>query len=208
MITKITPEEIEIIKKAQTGNEHAFTQLFNRYKVFVDKLLTSYIGDKDEAKDITNIVFLKVHAKLSKFKDYSSFGGWLRILTKNVAIDYLRTVKDSASITEETFVGSSDDYVDPEDDLVNSDYHQRLLDMIEEVAPLYRDTAFMFYRDGMTVAEISKALRVSKGTIKSRLHRVRNKIKSILNLEHVDDSSTTNGCRDDNLCNRSLQQKQ
>ena len=90
---RITQSEIETIKEAQKGNELAFNKLFNRYKEFVDNVLFHYVNDMDEAKDLTNVVFLKVHQKLSTFTDYSSFGGWLRIIANRTAIDYLRKVK-------------------------------------------------------------------------------------------------------------------
>ena len=93
---KITPEEIGIIKDAKAGKESAFNMIYYKYKEFVISLLYQYLNDMDEAKDLSNIVFLKVYQKLSKFTDYSSFGGWLRILTKNTAIDYLRTLKNKA----------------------------------------------------------------------------------------------------------------
>ena len=64
---RITEEEIRLIKDAKAGSELAFNRIFNKYKGFVDNVLFTYIKDMDEAKDLTNIVFLKVHDKLSKF---------------------------------------------------------------------------------------------------------------------------------------------
>ena len=82
----ITPEEVGMIKRAQAGDESAFTRIFNKYKTFVDRILFQYLKDMDEAKDVTNIVFLKVYEKLSTFTAYDSFGGWLRIIANNTAI--------------------------------------------------------------------------------------------------------------------------
>ena len=75
---KITLEEIGIIKNAKAGKESAFNLIYYKYKDFVINLLYQYINDYDEAKDLSNIVFLKIYQKLSKFTDYSSFGVWLR----------------------------------------------------------------------------------------------------------------------------------
>ena len=58
---KITEEEIALIKSAKAGDESAFNTLFYKYKSFVDNVLFQYIKDMDEAKDLTNIVFLKVY---------------------------------------------------------------------------------------------------------------------------------------------------
>ena len=61
---RITQEEIEVIKNIKDGNERAFNTLFNKYKGFVENILFGYLKDIDEAKDITNIVFLKVYNNL------------------------------------------------------------------------------------------------------------------------------------------------
>ena len=79
---KSSYDEIEIVKQAQKGSIKAFNQLFSQYKQFVDNLLITYIKDVDEAKDLTNIVFIKMRNKLNKFTEYNNFAGWLRILTK------------------------------------------------------------------------------------------------------------------------------
>ena len=96
MDTRITASEIQLINQAQKGNMLAFNKLFARYKEFVDNILFAYVKDMDEAKDLTNVVFLKVHQKLSTFTDYSSFGGWLRIIANHTAIDYLRKMKEKS----------------------------------------------------------------------------------------------------------------
>ena len=74
-LSRITPEEIKTIKDAQAGSMKAFNRIFYRYKPFVENLLYKYINDMDEARDLTNVVFLKVYEKLSKFAAYDSFGG-------------------------------------------------------------------------------------------------------------------------------------
>lgn len=183
MSPNITLEEIELIKSAKAGSESAFTQIFNRYKGFVDHLLYTYIKDMDEARDITNIVFLKVHEKLSKFTDYSSFGGWLRILTKNVAIDYLRTVKDN-QFGDEVSLSSrlNEDIADTERSYIDKMTYDNLLDLFDILPPSYREVCKLFYVENMTVSQISKALNVPKGTIKSDLHRMRKIIKKHLKV--------------------------
>lgn len=183
MSPNITPEEIELIKSAKAGSKSAFTQIFNRYKGFVDNLLYTYIKDMDEARDITNLVFLKVHEKLSKFTAYSSFGGWLRILTKNVAIDYLRTVKDN-QYGNETVLNAriNEDIADTEKSYIDKMTYDDLISLFDILPPSYRDVCELFYVENMTVSQISEALNVPKGTIKSDLHRMRKIIKKHLKV--------------------------
>lgn len=177
----ITPEEIDLIKKAQAGNKPAFTRLFNMYKPFVDNLLYTYIKDKDEARDITNIVFLKVHEKLSQFTNYSTFGGWLRILTKNVAIDYLRTVKPNYSLQSDTTMCQTDEeYDDAENSYINKMTYEKIVEMFEHLPIWYKDVCKLFYINNLSIVQISEALNMPKGTIKSDLHRIRKILKKQL----------------------------
>lgn len=174
MSPEITPEEIELIKSVQAGSEPAFAVLFKRYKPFVENLLETYLHDKDESRDIANVVFLKVHEKISKFTNYSSFGGWLRILTKNVAIDYLRTVKQNTLLEDNSAVQRLDEDVeDTEISYINKMTCDKLIELFDILPPSYREVCELFYVQNMTVAQISEALNVPKGTIKSDLHRMR-----------------------------------
>lgn len=181
MSSEITPEEIELIKSAQAGSESAFSMLFKKYKPFVDNLLYTYIKDRDEARDITNVVFLKVHEKLSKFTNYQSFGGWLRILTKNVAIDYLRTVKMESAPSDEVLSNCSpDDAIDDtERSYIDKMTYDNIVKLFDTLPPSYRDVCKLFYVKNLTVTQISQALNMPKGTIKSNLHRTRKLLKKL-----------------------------
>ena len=181
---RITEEEVGIIKRAQAGDESAFNVLFYRYKHFVENLLFQYVKDMDEAKDLTNVVFLKVHEKLSLFTAYDSFGGWLRILTNRTAIDYLREMKNKNNV-----LGDADDRLpsvsinaSPEDDLVNRLTGEQLLNEFKKFPETTQRIFNLFYVNGLTVEQISKALNVPTGTIKSTLSRTRRKIKKSLKL--------------------------
>ena len=180
---KITDEEIALIKSAQAGNVPAFNKLFYKYKDFVTNILYQYIKDLDESKDMANFVFTKVFEKLSQFREYSSFGGWLRILTNRVAIDYLREMKNKALVLGDSDcrLTAEESSSSMEDDLVNRMTYEQLLSLIKKLPYLTRKVCMLFYANNMTVGEISKALNVPVGSVKSILFRTRSKIKKQLN---------------------------
>lgn len=184
MDTRITASEIQLIKQAQKGNVLAFNKLFTRYKEFVDNVLFAYVKDMDEAKDLTNVVFLKVHQKLSTFTDYSSFGGWLRIIANHTAIDYLRRMKEkSVELGEDTgrlpveLTSSSE-----EEDLVNLLEYESVLKEFKKLPEKTQKIFNLFYVEDLTVDEISKVLKTPTGTIKAALSRTRRKIRNNLNV--------------------------
>ena len=181
---RITPEEVGIIKRAQAGDESAFNALFHRYKGFVDNLLFQYIKDMDEAKDVTNIVFLKVHDKLSMFTAYESFGGWLRILTNRTAIDYLREMKNKSTVLgdSDSRLPSDETKGSSEDDLVNRMTYEQILAEFDKFPETTCKVLKLFYVNNMTVEQISEKLNVPTGTVKSMLSRTRRKIKKKLNI--------------------------
>lgn len=181
---RITPEEVGIIKRAQAGDESAFNALFYRYKGFVDNLLFKYIKDMDEAKDITNVVFLKVHDKLSSFTAYESFGGWLRIIANRTAVDYLREMKNKSNVLGEADnrLPSEESSSSLEDDLVNRLTYEHLLTEFDKFPETTRKVCKLFYMNNLTVDQISKSLRIPTGTVKSTLSRTRRKIKQNLKL--------------------------
>ena len=181
---RITPEEVGIIKRAQAGDESAFNALFHKYKGFVDNLLFQYIKDMDEAMDVTNIVFLKVHDKLSMFTAYDSFGGWLRILTNRTAIDYLREMKNKSCTLGDSDerLSSGDTSSSSEDDIVNRMTYEQIMAEFDKFPETTRKVLKLFYANNMTVEQISEKLNVPTGTIKSMLSRTRRKVKKILKI--------------------------
>lgn len=181
---KITTKEVALIKKAQAGDILAFNKLFYRYKQFVDSILYSYLKDMDEAQDLTNIVFLKVYDKLSTFTDYSSFGGWLRVLTNRTAIDYLRELKPQKYVPQDLEDPSVQriQEVDYGESSVDSISYNQILELFKQFPEDVRRVFELHYIDNLTVSEISDITKIPPGTVKSHLFRKRKLLKQKLKL--------------------------
>ncbi len=184
MDDRITESEIQLVEAAKKGNETAFNKLFAKYKTFVDNVLNLYVEDMDEARDLTNVVFLKVHKNLSQFKSYDSFGGWLRIIANRTAIDYLRKIKekavefgsDSGRLPDE-LTNSSE-----EENLVNSLEYEQLMNVFKTLPEKTQKIFRLFYMEDLSVDQISQVLKTPPGTIKATLSRTRRKIQKLLNV--------------------------
>lgn len=176
---RITPEEIEVIKAAQAGSKSAFNTLYNKYKGFVDSVVYQYLKDMDESKDVANIVFLKVYEKLSTFRAYDSFGGWLRVIANRTAIDYLRETKhDPLAIDNfDARLALNDSISSDENDLVNRMTFEQVTKVFDQFPEQVKKVCELFYVENLTVEQIGKALRIPTGTVKSHLSRTRSKLK-------------------------------
>lgn len=180
----MSQSEIETIKKAQQGDEQAFNKLFRQYKGFVDNILFGYVKDWDEARDLTNVVFLKVHHKLSLFTEFATFGGWLRIVANRTAIDYLRTIKGNAVEITDPAIRQPAGLITFSDgsDLANRLEYESILKELEKFPKKTQRIFDLFYNEDLTVEEISKVLNTPTGTIKACLSRTRKKIQKSLNV--------------------------
>lgn len=178
---KITEEEIALIKSAQAGNMLAFNKLYYKYSGFTTSLLYHFLKDYDEARDINNLVWDKVYRKLSKFTDYSSFGGWLRILTNRTAIDYLRKLKPSIYIPDDLSCNQDQNMTSEESQTDLTSYNQ-VLEVIRQFPEDIRRIFELHYIEHLSVSEISEVTKIPTGTIKSHLSRKRKLIKKLLKL--------------------------
>ena len=179
---KITPEEIKVIKAAQEGNILAFNSIYKNYKAFVSNILYGYIKDRDEANDIANIVFLKVYDNIGKFTAYDSFGGWLRIITNNTAVDYLRRTKHTPVVSDtlDSRLVSNVSASSNEIDLVNRLTYEQLLEEFNALSEQAQKVCRLFYLDNMTSKDIGKTLNMSENTVKSHLRRSRQRLQNKL----------------------------
>lgn len=181
---KITEDEIALIKSAQAGNMPAFDKLYHKYEKFTTNILYKYLKDYDEARDINNIVWLKVYNKLSKFTDYSSFGGWLRVLTNRTAVDYLRELKPTTYVPESSgpCVFDLTQDVSCGESTVDEITYNQILEEFKRFPEDVRKVFELHYVDHLTVSEISNITKIPEGTVKSHLSRRRKQLKKQLKL--------------------------
>lgn len=178
---KITPEEIALIKSAQEGDIKAFNKLYYKYRGFTTNILYGYIKDYDESKDVNNIVWLKVYNKLSKFVDYSSFGGWLRVLTNRTAVDYLRELKDLTYVPENADFVDRAQEVDYGESEVDKMTYNQVVEKFNQLSEDVRKVFRLFYIENRTVKDISKITGIPLGTVKSHLSRKRKLLQKHFN---------------------------
>lgn len=179
---RITPAEIKTIKDAQAGSMKAFNRIFYMYKPFVEQILNHYLNDMDEARDLANDVFMKVYDKLSLFKRYDSFGGWLRILARNTAIDYLRSTHKTIDVStddDSKKLQLRDVSGDSEMSTINKLTYDYLIKLFDTIPPSYRESCKLYYIDNLKVEEIAKVLKIPVNTVKSNLFRMRKIIKKL-----------------------------
>lgn len=181
-----TEREPAIIAAAQQGDLRAFDELVSAYQELAYSVAYRILGNSDTAMDATQEAFIRAFQGLSRFRG-GSFKGWILRITTNCSYDQLRYKQRRPST--------------PIDDLVEDDEHSSILLADEEEPEAYTERqelgmaiqralgvlpsdqrAVLVMSDihGLSYNEISEAMQISVGTVKSRLSRARGKLRDYL----------------------------
>jgi RNA polymerase sigma-70 factor (ECF subfamily) len=175
--------DLGILRKAQRGDERAFSIILRAYETPVYNYVLRLVGDRTLAEDLTQEVFLRVFQGLPKFSLRSKFTTWLFQVTKNRVLDELRAVerRPRAVVTLEDVPPL--EVVDaPMERLEAIDAVWRAVEEINvdlKMALLLRDVV------GMSYTEIADALEVTLATVKWRIYKAREDVQLALAREGI-----------------------
>ena len=176
-------DDSELIQRTIDGDQHAFTLLVEKYQKQVHTLAWQKIGDYHIAQEITQDVFITAYQKFPTFTHYRQFPGWLYVVTNRKCISWHRKKKiKTQSIDETNPIELEETYyseymIQQREDAANQKRRaivQKLLSTLQESE---RTFVNMYYIAEMTCEEIGRFLGISPNTVRSRLHRARNKMK-------------------------------
>ncbi|MFN3822249.1 MAG: RNA polymerase sigma factor, partial [bacterium] len=113
-------QDAELIQRAQGGEAQAFEALMNKYRTRVASIAYQVLGNYEDARDVTQEVFIKLYQGIRTFDPQKKFFTWLYRLTVNAAIDYLRVKKRrSAEGSLEDLPEGFPDFAGPDTDLAS-----------------------------------------------------------------------------------------
>ncbi len=181
-------EELQIIRRVLDGNANAFEKLVLENQNNVYNLALKMLGDPDDAMDASQEAFLRAYRSLDSFHGESRFSVWLYRLTSNVCIDLLRKRKRGAEVSltvrneedEESELEIPDERFSPETILDRSERIKAVRDGLSRLPEEYRNILTLREIGGMRYEELSEALGLELGTVKSKLFRARKKLCAIL----------------------------
>ncbi|MBM3810829.1 MAG: RNA polymerase sigma factor [Acidimicrobiia bacterium] len=167
----------------------SFEDLAARYKHHVFRLAVSILGPgfEPEAEDVTQDVFLRVHRELSSFRGESKFSTWLYRIAWNRAFDIKQRSRYRLPHLADTALAAlSDPSAGPHDVLHHKARLAALHESIAELPELYQTVLRLHYWFGAGIAEISELVGAPEGTVKSYLHRARQRLAEALKEKGFD----------------------
>jgi len=194
MAVEMGAEDQSLARKAADGDRDAFNQLVLSYEKKVFNIAYRMCGNYEDASELAQEAFIKVFKSIDSFRADSEFGTWIYRITVNVCLDYSRKQKNNNKMVIND--PSEEDYIMynlPSKEKSPSDYaesRETIREISDALGKLKEDQkAMIVLRDieGFTYNEISKMLKISEGTVKSRINRARLALSNILSpkLEHL-----------------------
>ena len=154
-------------------------ETYNRNIKKMIGLCYRYVYDLQVAEDLAHDSFVSAMKKSDSFKGIGQIDAWLRRITINTALQYLRSSKISSQRQQDLFLTES---IESEDTNSPVDFTtQELLDAISLLPEHHRLVFNLYVIDNYSHNDIAKELNISEGTSKSHLARARKKLQSILN---------------------------
>ncbi len=184
-------DEAALIRAAQGGDQTAFERLVYTYDQNVLRLAYNLLRSEEDARDIYQEAFLRVHRNLQNFRFDCSFHTWLYRIVTNLCLDILRKRKvrrEEATIVE-TEDGPKDrvgEYAEtratgnPQRQAISRQLHERIGVVMDELTPRERAVFEMRHHQGMRLRAIGETLGTTEAAAKNCLFRATQKMRAAL----------------------------
>jgi RNA polymerase sigma-70 factor (ECF subfamily) len=171
------------VTECLTGDKAAIEMFVHQYETAVFQLALSVVGDAAEANEITQETFIAALRSLPNYQERQSFKAWLFTIALNHSRNHLRKHKILERLRTTLtaiFQIEAQKQVSPEEAVIQNEKEARIWDSLNQLDERYRTVVILRYFHELSIAEISQILSVNEGTIHSRLHSAREKLRSVL----------------------------
>lgn len=177
--------DLVILNEYKKNNRKGLELVYDRYKKYVYAIALRYAGNKEDALDITQEVFISVFKALGSFKEQYSILPWIKKITVNKCLNFVRDRKESISLNVTNENGdelqniiSSKEVT--ESSLVCKDTKKALQEAINNLPERQRMAVLLRHMKQMKYEDIAGAMKLPPGTVKTLIHTGRKALKDNL----------------------------
>jgi RNA polymerase sigma-70 factor, ECF subfamily len=184
-----TDEDQQLVARAQAGDPAAFDELVIKYSPRLYGLVYNMTSNHEDTNDLLQDIFAKAFKAIRGFRGKSTFYTWIHSIGVNMTLNFLKkrgrryhlslddvdsSIQNDKEFLEVTQTSS------PVREADLSELQKRLNEAMMKLSDEHRAVVTMFHIQGMPHAEISKILRVSEGTVRSRLFYANRQLQNYL----------------------------
>lgn len=182
------PSERVLLSRLRRGDPEAFELLVREHQDRVYDFCVRMLGDREEAHDLVQEIFVSVHQNLARFREDAKLSTWIFRISKNQCINRLKYLKrrgrgrsdEYGDVSEAALSSAVDAPPTPDAALESSRERARVQWAIGQLEPDARMLVALRDIEGLSYEEIIQITELPEGTVKSRLHRAREKLADLL----------------------------
>lgn len=193
--SKKATEDLDLVAKAQKGDQHAYSMLLERYRESVYYTMLKMVKNPDDADDLTIEAFGKAFNRIGQFSPNFAFSTWLFKIASNNCIDFIRkkrikvTSMDSGISTSDgsiMYVEAESQTLDPSEHMMQKQKVKAMREVVSKLKPRYRELIELRYFEELSYEEIANELDLPLGTVKAQLFRARDFLSNMMeNKKHT-----------------------
>lgn len=172
----------QVIHEFTQGLQQAFDTIYKAYAPGMYGVCLRYARCTDDAQDMLQESFIKIYTKRETYKHEHAIGAWIKTITINTALTYIRQQYKLQLFDDETQFDQSIQVEEPEATDFKS-LQDRLLAILNQMPDGYRTVFNLFTLENLTHKEIAEHLQISESTSKSQLFKAKKMIQQIIELE-------------------------
>ena len=171
-------EEARLMLEFQAGDRGAFEQLFCRYSAPLVAFLGRMVPDRGRAEELAQEVFVRVYKARDRYQPRARFSTWLFGIAHNLALNELALAyrKRERPLLDDHASGIADSSAAPDDQLDAKRAAERLELALADLPERQRAVISLRAQQGMAYAEIAEVMGTSVASVKSLLHRARERL--------------------------------
>jgi len=176
-----------LVSECIAGNQAAIESLVRQYETGVFKLALSIVGDEADANEITQETFIAALKSLRTYQEKKTFKAWLYTIALNLSRSHLRKrkiIERLKATVNSIFRVETQKQSSPEDDVIRTEKEVAIWTELNKLDERHRTVVVLRYFHELSITEISEIMSINEGTIHSRLHTARERLRDALQSMH------------------------
>lgn len=176
-----------LVSECIAGNQAAIESLVRQYETGVFKLALSIVGDEADANEITQETFIAALKSLRTYQEKKTFKAWLYTIALNLSRSHLRKrkiIERLKATVNSIFRVETQKQSSPEDDVIRTEKETAIWTELNKLDERHRTVVVLRYFHELSITDISEIMSINEGTIHSRLHTARERLRDALQSMH------------------------
>ena len=181
--------EKELVQRAVAGDQMAYRAIYQLHEKAIRSRVSGYFTWKADVDDVVSESFQKAFTNLPNFDTQRELRPWLSTIATRTALDHLASIKREDQKKEGIKLKASGESpegqgpitdVDPEEEIINGENHERLMAFIDELSSLYKDVMIKYMMEELEYEEIAKELGLELNTVRTRIRRGKQQLAEMM----------------------------